>query len=142
VDYLQGLEVDGADVLARYTHPHFRRWAAVTTRPVDAGRITVVGTIPDQDLARSLAEWLAPEPGSGWVALDASVTAASSTDEDGRTVTVLHNWGWDDATAVAPVPLDDLLGGGTIAPGDTVRLGPWDVRVLRTADTHRKETSE
>jgi beta-galactosidase len=141
IDYLQGLEVDGAEVLARYTHPHFGRWAAITTRAVGDGRITVVGALPDQDLARSLAEWLAPEPRSRWATLDASVTASSSTDGDGRTVTVLHNWSWDEATAVAPVPLDDLLGGDAIASGDTVRLGPWGVRVLRSASPDRKETS-
>ncbi len=49
------LEPDGAEVLARYVHPHLGRWAAVTTRESGAGRITVVGTVPDQQLAESLA---------------------------------------------------------------------------------------
>jgi beta-galactosidase len=69
------------------------------------------------------------------------VTASSSTDGDGRTVTVLHNWSWDEATAVAPAPLDDLLRGDAVAPGETVRLGPWDARVLRSTSPDRKETS-
>ena len=60
------LEPDGADVLARYVHPHLGRWAAVTTKTAGAGRITVVGTVPDQELAESLARWLVPEPAAGW----------------------------------------------------------------------------
>ncbi len=59
---------DGAEVLARYVHPHLGRWAAVTTREVGAGRITVVGTVPDQALAESLVRWLVPEPVAPWQA--------------------------------------------------------------------------
>ena len=101
----------------------------------------MVGTVPDQDLARSLAESLAPEPRSGWVTLHPSVTVSTSTTGDGATVHVLFNWGWDPATAVAPSALDDLLRGDTVAEGDAVQLGPWDVRVLRSPAPTHKETS-
>ena len=56
----EGLVLDGADVLATYDHPHLGTWAAVTTRAYGAGRVTVVGTVPDLTLARSLAHWLVP----------------------------------------------------------------------------------
>ena len=52
------LEPDDAEVLAGYVHPHLGSWAAVTTREVGSGRITVVGTVPDQALAESLVRWL------------------------------------------------------------------------------------
>ncbi len=58
----EGLDLDGAEALATYTHPHLGRWAAVTTRPVGAGRITVIGTVPDQELAAALVRWLVPSP--------------------------------------------------------------------------------
>src|SRR5439155_18852771 len=48
--YAEGLVAAGAEVLSSYRHPHLGRWAAVTTKPHGAGRITVVGTVPDQDL--------------------------------------------------------------------------------------------
>jgi beta-galactosidase len=141
VGFLEGLNVEGggasAEVLARYVHPHFGRWAAVTTRAVGDGRITVVGTLPDQDLARTLALWLAPEPAGGWAELPESATVSTSTAADGSTVHVLHNWSWTPATATAPHPLTDLLGdpddSETIPHGGAVQLGPWDVRVLRSA---------
>jgi beta-galactosidase len=140
IDYLEGLHADGADVLARYVHPHFGRWAAATTKAVGSGRITVVGTVPDQDFARSLAAWLSPVPASGWSSLDPSVTVASSTADDGTTLHVVHNWSWTEATAVAPIQLEDLLREESIAVGDPLQLGPWDVRVLRSA-SRNKETS-
>ena len=58
----EGLVLDGAEALATYAHPHLGRWAAVTTRPVGAGRVTVVGTVPDQELASR------PRPLAGAVA--------------------------------------------------------------------------
>ena len=147
IDYLEGLELpeDGAAmVLARYRHPHFSRWAAITTRESGSGRITVVGTVPDQELARAIAAWLVPTPASGWTDAAASVTVSTSSGADG-TVHVVHNWSWDTVTATAPVGLADLLGDDQLAAGDTLHLGPWDVRVLRTTApepaTPRKESA-
>ena len=122
------LEPDDAEVLAGYVHPHLGSWAAVTTREVGSGRITVVGTVPDQALAESLVRWLAPEPAGGWQ-LPASVTVATSSVPSGR-LHVLHHWGWDPQTVSAPTQLRDLLTDEEVAPGASVQLGAWDVRVF------------
>lgn len=121
---------EGAQVLARLDHPHYGTFAAMTTAPHGAGRVTLVGGIPDEDLARSLARWLAPHRISGWPELPPAVTDMTSRTPDGRQVHVLHNWSWTPTTVSATTPFDDLLGGMAIAPGDPIRLGPWDVRVL------------
>jgi beta-galactosidase len=123
---------DGPEVLARYDHPHFGRWAAVTTRAAGKGRVTLDGAIPGQELACSLVEWLVPRAVGGWQDLDTSVTVSSATTPDGSTVHVLRNWGWEPA-AVAPHPLDDLLRDRHHAAGDAVHLDPWDVRAVRPA---------
>ena len=115
-------------MLAGYVHPHLGSWAAVTTREVGSGRITVVGTVPDQALAESLVRWLAPEPAGGWQ-LPASVTVATSSVPSGR-LHVLHHWGWDPQTVAAPTQLRDLLTDEEVAPGASVQLGAWDVRVF------------
>ncbi|GAA4169535.1 beta-galactosidase [Gryllotalpicola koreensis] len=133
LQYLQGLETEGAEVLARYEHPHFGRWAAVTTRPAGAGRVTVVGCVPDQELARSLARWLVPTPCSGWSSLPASVTVSSSRRPDGAVIHVVHNWGWEPTQATAPSPLRDAVSDARISQGKPVSLGAWDVRVLVTS---------
>ncbi len=106
--------LDGAEALATYEHPHLGRWAAVTTRPVGAGRITVVGTVPDQELAAALVRWLAPSPVGGWTT-DASVTVASSSTAAGR-LHVVHNWGWAPAAATPATDVTDLLTGERYAP--------------------------
>jgi beta-galactosidase len=128
--WADGLTVLDAEVLARYDHPHFGRWPAITTRAHGKGRVTCVGTVPGRDLARALAEWLAPLPVSGWRELPASVTASTGTSTGGRRVHVLHNWSWDPVRAKAPVDLTDVLRGGSVPAGAALDLGAWDVRVF------------
>ncbi|MEV5955014.1 beta-galactosidase [Streptomyces sp. NPDC051987] len=128
------LTVTDAEVLVTYDHPHFGRWPAVTTRRHGAGRITCVGTVPGRDLARTLAAWLAPAPGHGWRDLPAPVTATTGTSADGRRVHIVHNWSWQTTGVAAPTHLTDVLAGTSLAAGATLTLGPWDVRVLVSAD--------
>jgi len=136
--FAEGLVASGAEILASYQHPHLGRWAAVTTRPAGAGRITVVGTVPAQDLAADLARWLVPRAVGGWTT-DASVTVSTSTDANAATrLHVLHNWGWDEATAAASCTVTDVLGGGRHPPGEKITFRAWDVRVFRCDEPHDK----
>jgi beta-galactosidase len=123
--WADGLQVDGADVLASYEHPHFGRWPAITTRAHGEGRITYVGTVPNGPLAVALFRWLAPSP---WTDLPSSVTVTSATAADGRRLRFVHNWSWDSLSIDLPAALHDVL--ANTAVSDKVDLGPWDVRVL------------
>ena len=130
--FAEGLDAVDAAVLARYQHPHLRRWAAVTTRAAGAGRITVVGTVPDQGLAARLVQWLVPQAADGW-ATDESVTVSTSTERGGAgRLHVLHNWSWDAASACPSAPVTDMLSGSQYSPAEPVTLGAWDVRLLRS----------
>jgi beta-galactosidase len=128
--WVDGLQVAGADVLARYEHPHFGQWPAITTRPHGQGRITYVGTEPNLQLAEALFRWLAPEPIADWRATAESVTSTGATSGDGRRVRFLHNWSWQPASIRVPVRVRDVLDGRELAAGDELTLAAWDVRVL------------
>jgi beta-galactosidase len=134
--FAEGLVASDAEVLASYQHPHLGRWAAVTTRAAGAGRITVAGTVPDQGLAAGLVRWLAPHAVGGWTTGD-SVTVSTSTDTSAAArLHVLHNWSGDEATASPSGTVTDMPGGRHHAPGEKITLGAWDVRLLRSDDTH------
>ncbi|WP_350277706.1 beta-galactosidase [Kribbella sp. HUAS MG21] len=123
--WIDGLQIDDADVLASYEHPHYGRWPAVTTVARGSGRITYVGTVPDQALAAALFRWIKP---TTWTDLPSSVTVTSATARDGRRLRFVHNWSWDSVAVTAPGPLYDVL---TDQPANSkIELGPWDVRVL------------
>ncbi|MEV5846156.1 beta-galactosidase [Streptomyces sp. NPDC051985] len=133
-----------AEVLATYGHPHFRRFAAVTTRAWGAGRITVVGTEPDPATAAALVDWAVRVSGAArpdhratvrgrrWEGSEA-VRVSSAVAQDGRRVHVVHNWSWDPAAVVAPTAVRDLLSDRLHRAGDSVELGSWDVRVFAEA---------
>jgi beta-galactosidase len=128
--WADGLTVVDAEVLARYEHPHFGRWPAITSRRHGRGRVTYVGTIPNRDLARALAAWLVPSPVNGWDELPTTVTATTAASPRGRRIHIVHNWDWAPTRITAPLPLSDVLTADSIPAGAPVELGPWDVRVL------------
>ncbi|MCD7442455.1 beta-galactosidase [Streptomyces lincolnensis] len=125
--WADGLQAQGAEVLATYEHPHFGRWPAVTTHRHGAGRITYVGTVPNPEFAEALLRWAAETEGA-WRPGHPSVTATSATARDGRRVRFLHNWSWEPVSVPVPRPLRDAL--SDTAYADEVPLGPWDVKVL------------
>ncbi|MEU9246189.1 beta-galactosidase [Streptomyces sp. NPDC048385] len=125
-----GLIVDDATVLARYDHPQLGRWPAATTRRVGKGRITCVGTVPDPAFAKALMAWVCPSPVGAWPDLPATVTRTGATAADGRRVHFVHNWSWMPQRVPVPAELRDVVSGRLCTQGDTLELGPWDVRVL------------
>ncbi|WP_112237913.1 beta-galactosidase [Kribbella monticola] len=125
--WADGLQVEGAEVLASYDHPHFGRWPAITTRAHGQGRITYVGTVPNGPLAVALFRWIAPGPETE---LPASVSITSATAADGRRLKFVHNWSWDTVGVDLEEPLHDVLADTPVE--GKLTLGPWDVRVLAT----------
>lgn len=123
---------DGAHVLVGYDHPHFGRWPAVTTRRAGKGRITYIGTVPDQALAAALLDW-AVEVGAGtrsWTPATASQTVSSATNRSGERIHVVHNWSWEPSLYPLPGAARDVVTGERLAGGAELALGAWDVRIL------------
>lgn len=129
LDWADGLVVDGAEVLARYDHPRFGDFPAVTTRAHGRGRVTWVGTVPNRPLAADLMSQVVPAPiGRAWRRAEA-VTVWSGTTH-GRRVWFLHNWGPAPATATVPHPVVDLLDATPRLPGEELTLPAWGTLVL------------
>jgi beta-galactosidase len=125
--WADGLEVDGADVLATYQSGIYRGRPAVTSRAVGAGRISYVGTVPNRELAAAIVTWAVPAPlADGWVR-DATVTLASGLAISGR-VWFVSNWSPEAASVTPAIDLRD--GDTVVAGGSPLVLEPWAVKVL------------
>ena len=119
-----------ARVLAEYEHPHLGSWPAVTSAAHGSGRVTTVGTVPDTAFARALLTWLVPAD-DDWRRLAVQpVTVLSATSGEGRRLRFVHNWSWEPTSVPAPVAVTDALTGTSLAAGDDIALGAWDVRIL------------
>jgi len=130
--WLEGLYAEPeAQVLATYIHPHFGRYATVVTHRVGHGRATVIGTVPDPNLARALVQWLVP-PTDPWRSLvSGPVTITSATLGDGRKLRVVYNWSWIPVVIQLPQPARDVTLPDSLLPsGYEVALNPWDVRAF------------
>ena len=95
----------GAQVLASYDHVHFGRWPALTTNAHGKGRITYVGTVPNEALARDILQWAARDQGD-WRPQTASQTVTGATARDGRRLRFVHNWSWTPGSFKLPGAVD------------------------------------
>jgi beta-galactosidase len=128
--WLDCLVPNGATVLARYEHPHYGEWAAVTTHATGRGRITCLGTLPNLDLAKAVMSWLGAAQAPRWCEVPESVTSMGARAADGRRLRFLHNWSFTPVDVHIPVAVSDAAGPDTYEQGDSLSLGAWDVRVL------------
>lgn len=133
--WIDGVQTKGARVLAGYDHPHFGRWPALTTAIHGKGRITYVGTVPNQALAQDIAEWAVKEQGvNDWRPNSESQTVTGATARSGERLRFIHNWSWTPSTFKLPAAVQDVISGEPLGYGDVLELGAWDVRVLVETD--------
>jgi beta-galactosidase len=133
--WADALILDDATALATYDHRHLGRWPAISTHRYGRGRVTYVGTLPDQELARWLAGWIAATslPEDPWRMTGGSITSTGARAPDGRRLRFLANWSWDPQSVAAPSEVVDALSDERIERGGALALGPWDVRILLEA---------
>jgi beta-galactosidase len=129
--WADAVELEGANPLASYQHPHLERWPAVTTHEYGRGRVTYVGTIPDPVLGRALAEWVSTTSleADPWRQAGSSLTCMAARTAAGE-LRFLANWSWQPTSVAAPTCARDILGDEEFHAGAPIALGPWDIRVL------------
>lgn len=112
---------DGAEVIARYNDPFLSGYPAIVTQKRDRGRITTVGTVPDQDLGRSIGTWVAGLHAIKPIiaASSESVTYSKARTSDGKQLTFIFNWSWTPAQV------------RLLSSNEIIELGPWDVTIAR-----------
>jgi beta-galactosidase len=144
IAWADGLTDEGATTLVSYAHPHFGRWAAVTTNEVGSGRLTYIGTLPDEGTVAALARWIVPNRQNGqWIELPPSATVTGATRPDGSRLVFVGNWSDTGIDVAVPLAVSDLLSDEQLSAGDSLHLGPWDIRVLIEArQTAQPSTSE
>lgn len=137
-DWVDGLVLEDAEVLATYRHPRFATFPAVTTRRHGRGRVTYVGTVPTRALAADILRHVVPDPvGAVWQP-DPSTTVHSGVARGCRTW-FLHNWSAAPARATVPHDVVDAVDGAPFHAGHVVVLEAWGCRVYRDAAADRRQ---
>jgi beta-galactosidase len=127
------LELEGAEPLAYYDHPHFGRYPAAVSQPYGTGRVTYLGTLPNGAFGRALASWVLRQEGVTPLGEDLPepVRVTRSRAHTGQRLWFFSNWSMSPQTVGAmPAGGVELFDGSTLEPGDELLLGPWDIKVV------------
>jgi len=131
--WADGLELESAEALVTYQHPHFGRFPAVVTKQVGKGRVTYCGTLPNEALGRALAAWSMEQAGIQPIvgSLPNSVRVVASRATTGERLLFFTNWSWTPQTVPSiPGGGQELFSNTTLSEGDSLTLGPWDVKIV------------
>jgi beta-galactosidase len=122
-----------AQVLARYEHPAWGSYAALTRNRHGAGEVTYLGFMPSDDLAERILEDAVRRAGL-WGAqqqLRYPTVARSGVSGNGRPVHYLLNYSAREVAVANPFGAGtDLLSGRPVAQGGLVALPPWGVAIV------------
>jgi beta-galactosidase len=130
--WIDGLEVETATEVAKYVHPHFGSFSAITNNKFGDGQVTYFGTFPDQQLGKFFGSYLAEgvKRGVTPTSTNKSVTVNKAISESGEKLYFIFNWGWDVAEVNVPFASKNLGNDNLIVEGSTIRLEPWGVIVI------------
>lgn len=124
---------DTAEVVARYDHPFFGRFAAITRNRYGKGTFTYQGTFLSDELQRAvlLQELEAAGLRGPDQDLPPRVGVRHGRLQDGSPVHVYLNYtAQEQRIPYSGGPGNELLSGRPVAAAETVALAPWEVAVI------------
>ncbi len=123
---------EGADVVATYDDPFLSTYAAMTSNVYGAGRISMIGTAPNQELGKTIGEWIAQGLEFEHLAKSNSeaVTISSAYSKSNKKLNFIFNWSWDSAEVEVKNDSLDIETQQKIAKNSVVRLDSWGAKVL------------
>lgn len=136
-DWAELLEPRGAEVLAKYDHSVWGKYAAVTRNQYGKGVVTYVGTLPsDQNLeaiVRSAALGARVIEDNDNIRFP--VILKTLKDANKKTTRFFFNYSSQSQKITYPFSHGkDLLSGLDIAPNEVVELAPWDFFIVQSVN--------
>ena len=129
--WMEFLEPTTARVVARYHHPSWPAYAAVTRNTYGRGEVTYVGFMPSDAALSALLQQAVAQAGadSGEAARFPLIVRGGGLS-NGHRVRYVMNYSANGARYDAPHAARDLLSGHSFAKGAGVELGAWGVAIL------------
>ncbi len=123
-----------AKVLARYEHPFFGKYPAITRNEFGKGTVTYEGSFLSDALQQKVVRFVLEQAKVDLedAALPRPVRARRAIGRDGKPVRFFLNFSAEPQTfRYGHRAGTELLGGKPVAPGQELTLGPWDLAVVR-----------
>lgn len=128
------LQVEGAESLADYEHKYWGKYAGITHHAYGKGHAYYIGCYTDKEVLKEVYKkavldtnlWK-PEMQYGW-----PVIFRSGKSQEGKMLHYLLHYSEEERTVPCPFNhVKDLLGDKVYKKGEPIRLGDWDVRILK-----------
>ncbi len=128
--WMEMLTPTTATVVARYKHPSWPAYAAMTRNRWGKGEVSYIGFMPTDAMAEKL---LADEVRRAGVTVPTEhwpMIVRGGTTPDGRHLRYLLNYSAQARSATEAGGGTELLSGRALAPGASLNLAPWGVAII------------
>lgn len=131
--WMELLQPTKASVLARYEHPVWGKYAALTRNEYGKGEVTYIGFMPSDALLDRLMAEAARRAGAVHVSDDFRfpVIVRNGTNERGRMVHYLLNY--SGARRAVSYPFEagtELVSSKPVSKGERLEMAPWGVQIV------------
>ena len=131
--FMELLIPEGARVLARYEHPAWGAYAAITENRFGRGRAVYLGCMTGEAVLDNVLRGALTDAGVQIPEQAFPVIVRGGVNDAGRRVTFCFNYSAEAQQARAGMTGRELLGGRAVAKGETLTLAPWGLAILEEA---------
>ncbi len=130
--WMEMLTPTTAKVIARYKHPSWPGYAAMTRNDWGKGEVSYIGFMPSDALIEKIVagevERAGVQPSLPGVRFP--VIARGGTLKNGHRVTYILNYSATPQNVTPAAAGTELLRSGKIVPGQPITLAPWDLAII------------
>lgn len=131
--FMELLNPEGARVLASYDHDNWKRYAAVTRNRYGTGTATYLGCVTSDGMLRQILSDVLKEAGL-WTydqEVEFPVIIKRGVNREGKQIVYYFNYSGKEQTVTHRDGSGmELTGGKTVDSGETLTIGPWDLRIV------------
>lgn len=131
--FMELVNPEGARVLASYDHYNWKRYAAVTRNSYGKGTATYLGCVTSDGMLREILADVLREAGL-WTKdqeVEFPVIIKRGVNQEGKQIVYYFNYSAREQTVVhRDGDGVDLIGKEKVAEGDTLVIGPWNLRIV------------
>lgn len=129
--FMELLIPEGAQVLARYEHPVWKKYAAITKNAFGRGMALHIGCMTGGAVIEKILTDALAGAGIGVPGARFPLVIRRGVNGEGKTVRFYMNYSGEERQAQASAAGERLLGGGRVAAGDVLTLAPWDLEIVK-----------
>ena len=131
--FMELLIPEDAEVLARYEHPAWGKYAAITRHRFGKGNAVYLGCMTGEAVLANVLRGALTDAGVRMPAQQFPVIVRGGVNDLGRRVAFYLNYSADAQQTQACMTGRELLGGKAVAKGEALALAPWGLAILEEA---------